>query len=188
MVKITFETPRVEQGVTLRPITPADEDFLCKLYASTRQEELAVLDWSPDEKESFLTMQFQAQHKFYLEQFDRAEFYMMEFGKVAIGRLYLDYRQDEIRIIDIALLPDYRDRGIGSAFLKDILAAAAQKRLAVRIHVEQYNRALRLYQRLGFRKIDDRGVYYLMEWTPESFLKVDIKEDDGERHSRGLIR
>ncbi len=172
MVSSRFETLHAEHGVTLRPMTPDDDDFLRQLYASTREEEMAVIDWQPERKNAFLTMQFNAQHQFYLENFAQAEFYIMQLAEAAIGRLYLDYRKDEIRIIDIALLPDYRNRGIGSAFLKAILAEAAQKGLAVRIHVEQYNRALALYQRLGFRKIDDQGIYYLMEWTQGSFLKM----------------
>jgi len=172
MVNTPFETPRTKHGVTLRSMTPADENFLCQLYASTREEELAVLGWSDEQKDAFLAMQFNAQHKFYLENFTQADFHIMQLGQDSIGRLYLDYRKDEIRIIDIALLPQYRNKGIGSAFIKDILAEAAQKSLAVRIHVEHYNRALALYKRLGFRKIGDEGVYYLMEWTQGSFLKV----------------
>ena len=172
MANTQFETLQTEHGVTLRPIIPDDEAFLCQLYASTRDEEMALLDWPPEQKASFLTMQFNAQHRFYLEQFAQAKFHIMELDDKPIGRLYLDYRKDEIRIIDIALLPDYRNQGIGSAYLNAILAEAAQKGLAVRIHVEHYNRALALYQRLGFRKIDDQGIYYLMEWTQGSFLKM----------------
>ncbi|NES22536.1 MAG: GNAT family N-acetyltransferase [Symploca sp. SIO3E6] len=153
-------------ATTFRPITPADLDFLYQVYASTREEELAVVDWSPEQKASFLEMQFNTQHTYYLQQFKQATFEIIEQEGKPIGRLYLDRRQTEIRIIDIALLPSYRNQGIGSRLLKDILAQGKQLGLPVRIHVEQFNPALRLYQRLGFQKIDDHGVYYLMEWSP----------------------
>ena len=82
------------------------------------------------------------------------------------ARLYLDRREDEIRIIDIALLAEYRGQGIGSALMKDILAEGARAKLPVRIHVERSSPALRLYDHLGFYQVDDQGVYYLMEWQP----------------------
>jgi ribosomal protein S18 acetylase RimI-like enzyme len=84
-----------------------------------------------------------------------------------VGRLYLHRRQDEIRIIDIALLTEHRGKGIGSLLMLDILEEATQAALPVRIHVERNNPALRLYQRLGFRAIADQGVYWLMEWHPD---------------------
>ena len=80
-----------------------------------------------------------------------------------IGRLYVARWEQEIRIVDLALLPEHRDRGIGSQILKDLLAEGKQQKLPVRIHVEQYNPALRLYHRMGFQKIGEHGVYWLME-------------------------
>jgi len=152
--------------ITLAPIKPQDTEFLYDVYASTRQEELAALDWDEGEKEAFLRMQFRAQHTYYTDQFAGAAFDLIVSGGRPVGRLYLDRRQGELRIIDIALLPEYRRQGIGSRLLKEILAEAQQAGLPVRIHVERNNPALGLYQRLGFRRIEDQGVYYLMEWTP----------------------
>jgi len=83
-----------------------------------------------------------------------------------IGRLFVDFRKDEIRLIDIALLPAYRGRGLGSQILSSILSDGQSSGRAVRIHVEHNNPALRLYQRLGFKQIENHGVYILMEWTP----------------------
>jgi ribosomal protein S18 acetylase RimI-like enzyme len=85
-----------------------------------------------------------------------------------IGRLYLDRREAEIRIIDIALLTSERRNGVGGALLREVLTEARAAGKAVRIHVERNNPALRLYHRLGFNEIEDQGVYYLMEWRPES--------------------
>ena len=155
-----------ECTVTLRPITPDDETFLYRLYASTRKEELAPLDWQEAQKETFLRMQFTAQHTFYTEQFPQAAFQLLVLGDEPIGRLYVDHRPDEIRILDIALLPAYRNRGIGTRLIVEILDRGAAAGLPVRMHVEQYNPALRLYHRLGFRRIDDSGIHLLIEWSP----------------------
>jgi ribosomal protein S18 acetylase RimI-like enzyme len=146
-------------------MTPEDEPFLRDLYASTRQEELAPLAWSDDEKQTFLASQFAAQCAFYEEQFRDASFQIILLDGEPAGRLYLDRRDDEIRIIDIALLPEHRGQGIGSSIMDDILNEARRTGKAVRIHVEQFNPALRLYERLGFKKVGDTGVYYLMEWS-----------------------
>lgn len=154
-------------GVTLRPATDADHDFLRRVYASTRQEEMALAPWSRDEIDSFLDMQFEAQHAYYRKHFNQAEFFIIECESKPIGRLYLDRREDEIRIIDIALLASERRNGVGGALLREVLAEAAAAPKPVRIHVERNNPAMHLYQRLGFKEIEDQGVYYLMEWRPE---------------------
>lgn len=156
----------MDRLVTLRPITPEDDGFLYRIYASTREDELAVVDWDDGQKKEFLEMQFTAQHAFYMEQFPQAEFRIILLDEEPIGRLYVDRREDEIRIIDIALLAEHRNKGIGSTFLNDILSEGQQEGLPVRIHVEQNNPALRLYERLGFQKIGENGIYYLMEWSP----------------------
>jgi ribosomal protein S18 acetylase RimI-like enzyme len=143
-----------------------DKPFLYRVYASTRAEELAVVDWSEAEKAAFLEQQFEAQHGYYQAQFPDAAFQVIERDGEPIGRLYLDRRAEEIRIIDIALLPAHRRAGIGGALLREILGEAAMTGKAVRIHVERNNPALGLYHRLGFREIDDQGVYLLMERSP----------------------
>ena len=152
---------------TLRPITPQDMGFLYQIYASTRESEMAVLNWTDAQRETFLQMQFDAQHTHYQQHFGDANFDLILLDGEAVGRLYLHRRQDEIRIIDIALLTEYRGQGIGSALLRDVLDKAAQAELPVRIHVERNNPALGLYHRLGFCEIGDEGVYCLMEWKPE---------------------
>lgn len=152
--------------ITLRPVTPEDESFLYRVYAGTREDELAPLEWDDAQKDSFLRMQFNAQHRFYREQFPSADFDIIQTVDQPIGRLYVDRREDEIRIIDIALLPEHRDSGIGSALLKDLLTEASAAGKPVRIHVERFNPALRLYDRLGFIQVGDNDVYYLMEWSP----------------------
>jgi ribosomal protein S18 acetylase RimI-like enzyme len=150
-------------GVTFRDITPDDLPFLQRLYASTREEEMAMVDWSDRAKTEFLQMQFDAQHQYYQANYKQTSFQIVLLHGEAIGRLYVARWEQEIRIVDLAILPEHRDRGIGTQILQDLLAEAARCNLPLRIHVEQYNRALRLYQRLGFQKIGEHGVYWLME-------------------------
>ena len=153
---------------SLRPIQDDDWEFVYRVYASTRADEMAQIPWSEAEKENFLRFQFHAQKTYYDEHFADAEFSIIEHEGRPVGRLYIDRREDEIRLVDIALLQETRGKGIGGAIMADILAEGEQKGLLVRIHVEHNNPALRLYKRLGFRKIEEQGVYWLMEWTPES--------------------
>ncbi len=153
------------ESLSLRPIRTEDEPFLSKLYAGTRQEEMAQSGWPQQQIDAFLQMQFQAQHKYYQEQFHEAAFDLILLGEEPVGRLYVERRSDEIRIIDIALLHEHRSRGIGSYYLKNIINEAKTANLPVRIHVEVNNPAMNLYKRLGFKKTGETGVYYLMEWS-----------------------
>jgi ribosomal protein S18 acetylase RimI-like enzyme len=151
---------------TFRSITSDDQNFLYSLYASTREEELSQTTWTESEKEAFLRQQFTAQHQFYIEQFTRAKFDIVLVENEPVGRLYVDRRDDEIRLIDIALLPEYRNKGIGTSLINDLCDEAANRNKPLRIHVEKFNPALHLYKRLGFTEMKDSGVYYLMEWIP----------------------
>lgn len=156
----------MDRPVTFRPIGPADEDFLVAVYATTRAEELAPVPWSDAQKAAFCRMQFDAQHRYYQEHYAAASFDVIQVGGEPAGRLYVDRGPDEFRVIDIALLPAYRNAGIGSAILKDVLAEADRAGKPVTIHVEKMNPALRLYYRLGFREAGDAGVYWLLRREP----------------------
>ncbi len=158
-------------GVILRPETEADLEFLYHLYASTRADEMALLDWTEAEKEAFLRMQFSAQRGYYREHYRESRFDVIERDGEAIGRLYVARRPDDIRVVDIALMSEHRGRGLGGGLMRALLDEAAAAGQSVSIHVEIYNPALHLYERLGFHaKGPDNGVYRLMEWsapTPE---------------------
>jgi ribosomal protein S18 acetylase RimI-like enzyme len=158
----------MHQQVTLRPIVEDDGPLLFAVYASTRVEELAGVEWDEDQKTAFLRHQFEAQHQQYQEGYRDASFNVILLDGQPAGRLYLARGVDEIRIVDIAILPDFRGRGIGTGLITGVQADAAQAGKAVRIHVERFNPALRLYDRLGFRPIVDRGVYLFLEWTAAS--------------------
>ena len=152
--------------VSFRPIRPDDEAFLYEVYASTRTEELALVDWDEAHKAALLPMQCAAQHQFYQEHYTQTDFLLMLRAAVPVGRLAVARWQDAIRMVDIALLPPSRNAGIGSAILRDMLVEAAVAHKPVRIHVEKFNPALRLYERLGFVPIAAKGVYLCMEWAP----------------------
>jgi len=154
-----------EVGLTFRRITDADLPVLARIYASTRAEELAPVPWSDAEKAAFLDMQFRAQHAHYRQYYPEADWLMTMRGNENVGRLYLERLPSQHRIIDIALLPEYRGRGLGEALLRDLLDEAAAAGKPVSIHVEKLNPAMRLYRRLGFVTEEDKGIYDLMRWT-----------------------
>jgi ribosomal protein S18 acetylase RimI-like enzyme len=156
----------VSADLSLRPTSTGDREILFAIYGSTRQDELALVPWSEQQKLAFLEMQFAAQTRFYAEQFPQAAHSLVLRAGQPVGRLIIDRRPDEIRLIDIALLPGHRGAGIGTALLQAVFADARAAGKPVRIHVERFNPAQRLYLRLGFRVIGDEGVYFLMEWQP----------------------
>jgi ribosomal protein S18 acetylase RimI-like enzyme len=161
-------------SVSLRPITADDMDFLLRLYRSTREEELAmVVDWSEEQKDWFIRMQFDAQHTWYQEHYVGASFDVILIDGEPAGRLYVHRREREIRLVDISFLPEFRNRGLGSTLLRDLCAEAEAAGKPLTIHVEKYNPAMRLYQRLGFSRIDETGPYDLMEWKPASVNSPD---------------
>ena len=156
----------MRDSIRFRPVTENDTPFLSRLYASTREDELRLVEWSDEQKQAFLQMQFIAQKAHYDKYYCDAEFMVIEKDDTPIGRLYVDRAPEDIRIIDIALMPEQRRSGIGTMLLEEILAEGAATSRPVTIHVERYNPALRLYERLGFRHVDDNGIYFLMKWEP----------------------
>lgn len=143
----------------LRPVEPGDREFLYRVYASTRTEELAVVPWDDAQKQAFLRAQFDAQDAWWRENYSGASFDVIVVDGQPGGRLYLHRGDTEIRIVDIALLPEHRGKGIGTRLLRDVIAEGKR----VTIHVERMNPALRLYERLGFEVAEDKGVYLFLE-------------------------
>lgn len=152
--------------VELRPVEPGDEEFLYRVYASTRAEELAVVPWDETQKDGFLRSQFAAQDRWYHEHYTRASYGIVLIDSEPAGRLYLHRGESEIRIVDIALLPEHRGKGVGTSLLRALLTEADESGTRVTIHVERLNPALRTYERLGFSVAEDKGVYLLLERPP----------------------
>jgi ribosomal protein S18 acetylase RimI-like enzyme len=149
-----------------RPSEANDAELLFRIYASTRAEELAVVPWTPEQKEAFLRMQFALQDAHYRRGYAGVSFDLLVVGGTPAGRLYVARPPGEIRLIDIALLPEYRGRGIGGRILRDLAAEGDLAGVPVRLSVVRDNPARRLYERLGFRVTGDGGVYLFMERPP----------------------
>lgn len=157
-----------DTNIRLRRIKESDKSVLLEIYGSTRKEEMErVPHWTDLMKKEFLKQQFNAQHTHYQNNYPGADFWILEKNKKPIGRLYISdrYNNSTIRIIDITLLPAFRDKGFGTGILKDLIQKASESGLPLSIHVESFNPARELYERLGFKKISEtNGVYHLMEW------------------------
>ena len=153
--------------VTLRIATPEDRAFYLRVYASTRIEEMALVNWTREQKEAFLLMQFNAQTDHYNLHYPKAEYQVIEQDGKPIGRLIVERSNNHLLIMDIALLPEYRNIGMGTAIIKDLMDEASQAGLPVVLRVEFFNPVIRLYTRLGFVKTREvNSVYHEMVWTP----------------------
>jgi GNAT superfamily N-acetyltransferase len=150
----------------LRPAGPADAEVLYRIYASTREDELAAAGWDTPLKETFLRMQFSAQDSYYRATFPDAGYDLITRGEEVLGRLYLDRGEAAWLVIDLALLPEHRGQGTGTRLLGGVLADAGAVAKPVRLHVLRSSPARRLYERLGFRQIADQGAYLLLEREP----------------------
>jgi ribosomal protein S18 acetylase RimI-like enzyme len=152
--------------VRLRASTEDDRRFLRDVYAGTRADELALLDWTDAQKQAFVEMQFDAQDRHYRDQYRTATFDVIVVDGEEVGRLYVDRWPGEIRVVDLALLPAHRNRGIGGTLLRELVHEAASSSRKLSIHVERHNPAIRLYRRHGFVQVAERGVHLLMERAP----------------------
>jgi ribosomal protein S18 acetylase RimI-like enzyme len=152
--------------VTLRPLNEADGSFALSVYASTRAEELAPVPWGEEQKAAFIAMQFEAQSAHYAQHYDGLTSDVVLVDGEPAGRLLVARWREEIRIVDISLLPAFRGRGAGSELLAELMDEATEMGKRLSIHVERDNRALALYERLGFEPVGETGVHLRMEWDP----------------------
>ena len=150
--------------IDLRDATAEDRELLFQVYASTRASEMALVPWSDEQKLAFLQMQFEAQHVDYHQRYPEGDFKVITREREPIGRIYLHRGDDRIHILDIALLPEYRNAGIGSILLRNVLSEAAQSGKKVDIYVESFNPSLRLFERLGFAISRQDSFNLLLEW------------------------
>lgn len=160
-----------DDTLTLRIAGADDAAFLYAVYASTRQEELAPVPWSAAEKEAFLHQQFAAQDAYYRQHRPNTEFLVILDGGDPVGRLYVCESADQLLVMDIALLPEHRGRGIGTRLIEALLERAKARAVPVTLHVESNNPAQRLYARLGFVDVGEAGVYRELEWSAPAEAK-----------------
>ena len=160
---------RVARAITLRPVTPLDEDILLKIYASTRAEEMKqAVGWSDEQKEMFLRWQLDMQRQDYEARFPDADYQLILFEQRPAGRLWVARTPEQIRLLDIAILPEFQNRKIGTVLLRQLIAESEETGTPLRHMIFKLNtEARRFYERLGFRLIEDDRMYLLMERHPE---------------------
>ena len=152
------------ESITFRPQTDEDIPFSFELYASTREDEMKVVPWTDQQKHDFVQMQFNAQKSHYETHYSKCDFLIIEQDGQKIGRIYIDRSAVEILVVDITLHPLSRCAGIGSMLLQELMDEAKGANRPLHVHVESFNPAMRLYQRLDFKHISTYGLYHLMEW------------------------
>lgn len=156
------------EEVSLRPITKDDKEFLYKVYAGTRDEEMAMIGWTEEEKEKFLRSQFESQQNHYKFYYAKARFDIILYRNQPVGYMYVDRGAKEILGVDIAVLPEYRSKGIGGLLIRDLLMEAEEKGVPFNIQVlKQNTKALKLYERMGFVYTGDTGLHFQMKWDGE---------------------
>ncbi len=151
----------VTQSITLRPAIPDDEAFLFQLYASTR-DDFRFLDWDEQQRQALIKMQYDARRFQYDESYPQAEASIILCDELPVGRLLVNESEREITLVDIALMPEHRNLGIGATLIRQLLNRAGSARKPVRLQVLKSNPALRLYERLGFSRTGDQSMYFEM--------------------------
>ena len=152
-------------NITLRPVAADDYEFLVEVYGSTRAEELALVPWTPEQQQVFVRSQFAAQQDHYAKKYPAASHDIIMCDDRPVGRLYVARLDQEIRIIDITVLPAERNAGIGSYLIKRLLDEANRSGKVTRIYVEEFNPSLRLFERLGFSPSEQQGIHLLLQWS-----------------------
>ncbi|HET7113063.1 MAG TPA: GNAT family N-acetyltransferase [Pyrinomonadaceae bacterium] len=154
-------------SVSLRPATPADREFLVAVYGGTRAQELAQVAWDEGQKEAFVRWQFERQEEEYKQRYPDARYDVILVDGVPAGRMWVGVDDKQIRLLDIAIVPEFQNRGVGTQLLRQLMVEAKQANKTLRHMVFVLNdNAHRFYERLGFVTIEDLGGYKHMEWVP----------------------
>ena len=149
-------------GLVLTPAREADFSLLATIYATAREEELRLAPWTDAQKRAFTDWQSQQQELHYALHYPAAERLVIARDE-PIGRMYVDTGREEVRLMDLTLLPACRSRGVGTILVQALLAYSDALRRPASLHVEPGNPARRLYLRLGFEAVETRGMYEFMK-------------------------
>ena len=163
------QSPEITSVITFRPVGPEDEAFLLELYASTRAEEMALVPWTDEQRAAFVKMQFIAQQDHYREKYPKASREIILSQERPVGQRYVAGLDQEIRIVDITLMPAERNAGIGSRLLEQLLDEANGSGKITSIYVEEFNPSLRLFERLGFSPSEQHGIHLLLQCNPSQY-------------------
>ena len=161
----TASTRVAANALRLRPEHASDESFLFGLYASTREDELALTNWPEPVREQFVEMQFRAQRSGYLAMFPQGRFDIVLENETPVGRMVVNVSDDELRLVDLVITATQRGRGIGTELLRRLLQQAAASNKPLRLQVLKGNRAGQLYERLGFTKTGESFTHVQFEWS-----------------------
>jgi GNAT superfamily N-acetyltransferase len=162
---VRIDLSRFNCHVDLRAARAEDEAFLLQVYASTRTDEMALVPWTEEQKAAFLLFQFEAQRSHYQNYYLAAQTWIILREGIPIGRMIVDDSGPEILLMDVALLPAYRRAGIGTCLLRALQDYAVQISHPIRLHVEFFNPALHLYDRMGFVPKGQSGISIEMIWS-----------------------
>ena len=150
---------------------PSDEKFLRALYSTTRTD-VKFSALPPEQKQQFINMQFDAQRYHYRTQFQNVDFWIVKQNGRSVGRLYLSETPEELRVIDISLVPECRRKGIGSRLLRSIQIDAGSRKLPVTLHAEKHGGTKPFYERLGFEVVEEKKTHYFMKWTKDTQVLI----------------
>ena len=153
-------------SISVRPVTPGDEELLLNIYKSSRGDDLRGLGWDEDRISEFLGMQYEAQQHFHESEYKQAHDEVILFAGKPAGRLIVERREYEIRCIDVALLPEHRNNGIGTFLISKLQEEARRESKPLRLQVIRFSRAVNLFERSGFVRTSETGTHFQMEWTP----------------------
>ena len=153
-------------SISVRPVTADDEELLLEIYKSSRGDDLRGLGWDEDRINEFLAMQYEAQQLFDESEYKRANGEIVLLAGKPAGRLIVDRREHEIRCIDVALLPEHRNKGIGAFLIRKLQEEASRENKPLRLQVIRFSRAVNLFERSGFLRTSETGTHFQMEWTP----------------------
>jgi ribosomal protein S18 acetylase RimI-like enzyme len=170
--------------VSLRDVQGADNDFLFELFSSTRIDELAVVPWSDEQKAAFLRMQFDAQTRYYSDTFPYMDYRIVLVDGHRAGRIMTTPLPGDLHVIDISILPPYRNFGIGTMLLNNLMVQAEREHMVLSLYVEAYNRARALYERLGFVEAGTDKIYSRMEYRPAGSFPGSVKAKQGTEIER----
>jgi GNAT superfamily N-acetyltransferase len=149
-------------SVTLRPAEEDDRPLMLRVYASVREPELEAAGMPREQRPPFVEHQFEAQSRHY-ESYEDTSFEVVLVDGEPAGRLIVARWPEELRVVDVALLPEHRGRGVGGDLLRGLIEEAEERGVKVSVHVERFNPARRLYDRLGFQPVAEESVYVLLE-------------------------
>ena len=152
--------------LSLRPALPNDEPFLYQLLYENLYENLAAWAWEPSMRKPLLDMQIRGQRSTYAAVYPHADHGIIMLENEAIGRLLVDRGPEIHTLVDITIRKQNRSAGIGTVLIRSLCMEAEIARKPLRLQVRTDNRAKNLYQRLGFRLIEDLTITWVMERAP----------------------